>query len=722
MMRSHQGLSFIFLFFLSLTLVSAPALDNPNIPIVKPDPLLKPNITVNISVNHSNSTDYLITTDGGAINSLSDILHNLLGNLEWSLAGHVFDTHVDFNEYDIHNISNVNATQGWFEFINTTTINVSNSTLFIGDQAISSNETTLKIAVLTVGTISGEGSRLFNLTLNESGNFTNVTVVNLSADNVTATNVSADQFFGGWFNGSFNWTAEAPWLEFNGSNLEFNETNLNSTITDIVGNISGDGDWNESGDNLYPWDLNWSTSIGLSSTTGMFEVLTRAYNETNTVPAANVSAFYRFEEGSGGFANDSSGNNHNGTHNTQYVGSKGGNGTGTYALNFSGAETVVVIDNVDVDLNGSLTFMAWVNVSASTTSNRRLIDKWGSGTGYYLRQKTNEELRCNVDNDIADSVNAYDDNQWHHVVCVNDPPGNVSIWVDGVLEASSGGGFQGDIMNNADLYIGSDGGSTKFFVGEMDEVAFFNYALNQTEIENYFQFGVNTTEVNVTEEKGNATFIVDKDGKVGVKTTTPTQDLTVIGDGNFTGDLIVEGSLIGGSPVKIFGGLNVKTGGLEVNSRGSINLTEGKILGAADIQTHNVTADDTIVAPEIVDLTPAYPGTKEEAITDLKRISSNEITPGRKEVNHSSYPEFVRKEVETSGGKLTEGRSVGALVSLIQDAVQGLIIRYEVMQAVITNQQNTIDAQADRINTLESELCKQNPSYSFCGIGIARLG
>jgi len=43
---------------------------------------------------------------------------------------------------------------------------------------------------------------------------------------------------------------------------------------------------------------------------------------------------------------------------------------------------------------------------------------------------------------------------------------------------------------------------------------------------------------------------IDINGRVGIGTQTPSQELNVIGDANFTGDVIIEGTLVGGSPLK----------------------------------------------------------------------------------------------------------------------------------------------------------------------------
>ena len=91
---------FLFLLVFSCFTVSAVKSNNPySYNLLE----IKSQISVNASnasVNHSNSTDYWLT-DQGPLDNPSDIEHNWLSNLVWSLAGHVMDTFLDMNGYNI---------------------------------------------------------------------------------------------------------------------------------------------------------------------------------------------------------------------------------------------------------------------------------------------------------------------------------------------------------------------------------------------------------------------------------------------------------------------------------------------------------------------------------------------------------------------------------------------------------------------------------------------
>jgi len=62
-----------------------------------------------INVNSSNSADIWVTTEGN-LDDVSDIFHNWLSNLAWSVAGHTMDADLDMNNNNIIDINRINAT------------------------------------------------------------------------------------------------------------------------------------------------------------------------------------------------------------------------------------------------------------------------------------------------------------------------------------------------------------------------------------------------------------------------------------------------------------------------------------------------------------------------------------------------------------------------------------------------------------------------------------
>ena len=718
MLSAHRALSLSLLLLLTLTLVSAPALDNPNIPIVKPDPVDFPvNMTVNVSVNSSLNWD---TGDHGSLRNVGDILHGWLSNLGWSVAGHFFDIDVNFNGYDIYNITNVNATAGWFTTLNTTTLNatdiyVSNTSIFLGDTIVlSANGVNGSVLNVSGGNVSAEayfGSGEFLTDLNLSG-------ISFEGDTINATIVNTNisnslQFNGGNFTGQnftganaffsfYNWTASFPWLIFNGSNLEFNSTQL---ITSIAGTF------NQS--------LNTSDNVTFNSIKiGDILPLANASIDIQTDPAnvsqevcADTAACYRFEEGEGVSAFDESGNGNNGLlRQAGFAASKGTNGTGNFSLILGGntssygyvpsTSTLQQIDNFSVSV---WVFRDTGNLETIVSKRHDTVPN----NGWMIDLTTNNRVRfITLDNSVyarqRTPTNTLTSGAWHHIVAIKSS-GVITIYVDSVLQSTSATSTNLVGPSKA-LLVGINSDlTTHTFTGRIDELAIFNKVLNSTEVTSLFNDGFLLVTQNVsgassdmlsvgTSERPGEGLFVEKDFRVGIRNPTPTFVFDVNGSQRIEGtlfvenDVIVQGSLLGGSPVKIVGGLDVRSGNLEVSD--------------------NVSVNNTITSQEFVDLTTAYPRNESEAIEDLKRISSQSDGKGGVEVNHTSYPAFVQRIVEYQG-VMTEGRSIGSLVSMLIEAVKGINTK--------------VDAQQQEIDLLKSEICRlknESQDYAWCpGIG-----
>ena len=167
----------------------------------------------------------------------------------------------------------------------------------------------------------------------------------------------------------------------------------------------------------------------------------------------------------------------------------------------------------------------------------------------------------------------------------------------------------------------------------------------------------------------------------------------------FNGDVEILGTLFGGSPVKIGGGLSILSG--DVFSSGDI---EGNQMTAnAGIQvpsgninvSNNISVLSTLVAQEIVDLTHAYDRNSSDAFHALVEVKKVPDGKGGFLINHSSLPDFAK--INTVRG---EGRSLGAMISIITESMQW------VKNLTTTNQ--------NRIDSLEAELCRKDPTYSWC--------
>lgn len=116
---------------------------------------------------------------------------------------------------------------------------------------------------------------------------------------------------------------------------------------------------------------------------------------------------------------------------------------------------------------------------------------------------------------------AFNDNAWHHVVCILDKTSNrAMIYVDNIKQtiykdsqfAATGGTLTSsntelDVTGlNCDSHptdIGMIGASVngQFFNGSIDDVAFYNYALSAAQVQALFQNGVGINEIGSTTSK-----------------------------------------------------------------------------------------------------------------------------------------------------------------------------------------------------------------------------
>ncbi len=202
--------------------------------------------------------------------------------------------------------------------------------------------------------------------------------------------------------------------------------------------------------------------------------------------------------------------------------------------------------------------------------------------------------------------------------------------------------------------------------------------------------------------RANTSYVkIDNEGRIGVHTKNPEFVLHVNGTSRFTkdavfeGDVFIRGVTFGGSPLKVAGGLTIHSGG--------INVSNGDIEDIGNVHSINVTADDAVVAEQIIDLTPAFEGNTSDAlesITYVKSETRNNLTL----INHSSLPEFARRTVvvrDKSYNKVvTEGRDIGAMVTVLVESIKELVARND---RLIQENQN-----------MKTELCRVNNSYSWC--------
>jgi len=142
-------------------------------------------------------------------------------------------------------------------------------------------------------------------------------------------------------------------------------------------------------------------------------------------------------------------------------------------------------------------------------------------------------------------------------------------------------------------------------------------------------------------------------------------------------------------------------------------LVTGQIVNSfANLQTLNITTNDTVIAENFVDLTPGYDRNRSIALQELNAISSHQEN-NRTILNHSTLPSFAKKTV-IYNGVLTEARSLGAMISMVVEAFKEVTDLITSLFAADVQHESQIADQETRIQQLQSELCRTDPSYAWC--------
>ena len=193
-----------------------------------------------------------------------------------------------------------------------------------------------------------------------------------------------------------------------------------------------------------------------------------------------------FDEGSGTNAKDSSGKGNDGEiYDAQWVDGKFGK-----ALQFDGGtgEFIEVPDHDSLNLTDEITITAWVNRKGLGTGSWEPILKKGLsyGVGYIVAdQKFSFGLATDINPWSDYPINkTIQDEEWYHLACTYDKSvEKLKVYLDGELKKEYD--LKGSIkVNTNNVKIGSG------FNGTIDEVAIFNQALTQGEIEDIMDNGL----------------------------------------------------------------------------------------------------------------------------------------------------------------------------------------------------------------------------------------
>lgn len=214
------------------------------------------------------------------------------------------------------------------------------------------------------------------------------------------------------------------------------------------------------------------------------------FGELNSTlsPNATLVAYWKFDEGSGTVANDSSSYGNNGT---LMNGPTWVDGISGKALSFDGVDdSVKVPDSDSLDIQGPLTIMAWLYPRRVPLWFESFVNKYLN----YMFQTTESGtgLRLTfVDHAIDSPDNILKVNEWQHVAGVWD--GNYfRLYVNGIEIANQYEGPATPPASSYPLFIGCEGYHSQdcfwqYFDGLIDEVKVYNRALSAEMVKAEFE-------------------------------------------------------------------------------------------------------------------------------------------------------------------------------------------------------------------------------------------
>jgi len=205
----------------------------------------------------------------------------------------------------------------------------------------------------------------------------------------------------------------------------------------------------------------------------------------------DLIGYWKFDEGSGSTAADSSGMSNNGTiiNGATWVDGKVGN-----ALRFDGVDDYVYVPTSSSlnDYSGGLTLMAWIKTDTVSTYQQHIIAK-GNGFGYpgedyAITLQPGDDLLFFIGGTAAWVVygvypDAVTPNKWYHVAATWNGT-EWAIYVNGTLKASGGNQSNSPLnFSSSPLCVGREPGwPSTSFDGLIDEVRIYNRALSSSEI------------------------------------------------------------------------------------------------------------------------------------------------------------------------------------------------------------------------------------------------
>src|SRR5271157_4496927 len=217
--------------------------------------------------------------------------------------------------------------------------------------------------------------------------------------------------------------------------------------------------------------------------------------------AQTAVGYWKFDDGAGTQAVDSSGNGHTATlvNGVGWVRGKIGDAVSANAAR----RQYVSIPAIDLSGTQAVTVTLWANRTYSTSEGHALFeatsDYTSSTTGFavFPDDATCSGVQAALRGDTGSSANCYSQPSsgvWHHLAFVFDKSqtgGNeVEFYVDGVLQSANRclqAATNTNEFGNNPIYLFSRAGITQFNSGRMDDLRIYNSALTAAQIQQIYK-------------------------------------------------------------------------------------------------------------------------------------------------------------------------------------------------------------------------------------------
>jgi hypothetical protein len=273
------------------------------------------------------------------------------------------------------------------------------------------------------------------------------------------------------------------------------------SVIDVVSNVSGtilgvfiSWRWKLHSPELKlgKWKAALAVAMACVLMTGVWATSGDAFNTRGATSAGILEAFWRFDEGTGRVALDSSGHKLNGRfpgQPTRVAGVRGG------AVAFDGVKDYMDAGHSTAfRLSGSMTLSAWINSRSFPKDDAAIVSQLSNNVGYQLDTTVDKRLRgigFKLTNSCGKLMARYGatplvTGSWYHVAGVYDSEARtLDVYLNGALDDGSlvGTVSGSQRSSRSRVYVGRRSDLKGFdFSGSIDEVHIYSFALTKEEV------------------------------------------------------------------------------------------------------------------------------------------------------------------------------------------------------------------------------------------------